>query len=287
MTNKRRGLGRHLEALLSVNPQQMMAPAEREEQLIQIPIQALRPSPYQPRKIMDSLALEELAESIKAQGLIQPIIVRQPTSTAGYEIIAGERRWRAAEIAGLGHIPAVVKTVSDQSAMALALIENIQREDLNPLEEAVAIQRLIEDCELTHQAVADALGKSRVAITHLLALLELADEVKHYLGAGELDKGHAKALMSLPKSKQVALAKIIVEKGLSVRQTEALVQSERQPKPIKKAVSHEVNTADLLRQLSEKLGAKIDLKANPKGQGKLVIFYNNLDELEGILSHIH
>ncbi|MBY0545632.1 MAG: ParB/RepB/Spo0J family partition protein, partial [Gammaproteobacteria bacterium] len=239
----------------------------------------------QPRKEMNPAALEELANSIKAQGLLQPIVVR-PIDTNQYEVIAGERRWRAAELAGLTEIPALIRDVSDQITMALALIENIQRENLNPMEEAAAIHRLIEECDLTHNDVAQTLGKSRVTVTNLLRLMTLNADVKYLLECGDIDLGHAKVLLSLTGHQQSYAAKLVAEKNLSVRETEALVKK-LQNSLTKKPIKHEdPDIRDLIQSLSEKLGAKIDIQHGAKGKGKLSIYYNTLDELEGILAHM-
>jgi ParB family transcriptional regulator, chromosome partitioning protein len=291
MVAKRRGLGRHLDALLSVHPQSMTSPVAPEPLfssflMKELPLSALQSSRYQPRQAFDQAGLEELALSIKAQGILQPIVVRQGNDTHQYDIIAGERRWRAAKLAGLETVPVLIKEVSDQVAMALALIENIQRENLNPVEEAFAIQRLLDECALTHQAVADALGKSRVAITHLLRILTLQEDVKQYLANGDIDLGHAKVLMGLSKPQQLIHAKIIIEKGLSVRQTEALIQQSQRKQIVTTAKQAEPNIDDLLRMISEKLCAKVDIQTGKKGSGKLVIYYNDLNELDGILEHI-
>jgi ParB family chromosome partitioning protein len=235
---------------------------------------------------MSPEALEELSESIKAQGVMQPIVVR-PISDNRYEIIAGERRWRAAQLAGLEVIPAVIRDVPDEAAIAMALIENIQREDLNPMEEALALSRLKDEFELTHQQVADAVGKSRAMVTNLLRLISLEEEVKKLLEHGDLEMGHARALLALQGNKQIEAARTVVSRGLSVRQTEALVRDFDKPKPAgKEPVKEDPNVRKLMTDLSDRLGAPVALRQEKGGKGKLVISYNNLDELDGILSHI-
>ena len=289
MTAKKRGLGRGLDALLGGT--QAVAPtpqgAAPEGDLRKLPVDLVRRGKYQPRVDMHPESLEDLASSIKAQGVVQPIVVK-PTGTGSYEIIAGERRWRAAQLAGLQEIPAVVRDVSDQAAMAMALIENIQRENLNPMEEANALQRLIQEFQLTHQEVAGAVGRSRAAVSNLLRLLELNDDVKGLVEQRQLEMGHARALLALKDSAQSAAARNVVEKGLSVRETERLVKRWLSDLPGEKAVAATVDP-DIRRlqdDLSEKLGAGVQVLHTAKGKGKLVIQYNSLDELEGILTHI-
>ncbi|NNM60108.1 MAG: ParB/RepB/Spo0J family partition protein [Legionellales bacterium] len=289
MTIKRRGLGRNLESLLSVHPTAVLTPpevvADGRSQLHLLPVTSLESGRFQPRKEMDPNALEELASSIKTQGVLQPIVVRA-VSTGRYEIIAGERRWRAAQIAGLTEIPVLIKEVSDRIAMALALIENMQREDLNPMEEASAIHRLVEECELTHHEVAETLSKSRASVTNLLRLMNLNSEVKTLLSTGDIEFGHAKVLLALSGKQQTQAAQIVVEKNLSVRETETLVKK-FQNGVVKKAVkTTDPDIRHLVQSLSEKLGAKIEMKHSPRGKGKLLIYYNSLDELDGILAHM-
>lgn len=267
----------------------------RDGQLVKLPVEWLQRGKYQPRREMDQEALSELANSIKAQGVMQPIVVR-PTSNAEkpsvrYEIIAGERRWRATQLAGLDAIPAVIRDVGDDAAIAMALIENIQRENLNPIEEAVALQRLKDQFELTHQEVADAVGKSRVTVTNLLRLMSLTDEVRRMLERGDLEMGHARALLSLDNNAQHTAAKNVVDKGLSVRQTEALVRNLQQKPADEKNKTPETAAVDpdirrLQTDLSEKIGVPVQVLHNSKGNGKLVLRYNSLDELDGILAHI-
>ncbi|MBV1914656.1 MAG: ParB/RepB/Spo0J family partition protein [Pseudomonadales bacterium] len=288
---KKPSLGRGLDALLSTpTPAQLETRIdENDGELRHLPIEFMQRGKYQPRKDMNAEALEELAESIKVQGLMQPIIVRAVGSDR-YEIIAGERRWRACQLAGMETMPVLIREISDQSAIAMALIENIQREDLNPMEEAVALSRLQEEFELTHQEVAQAVGKSRTTVTNLLRLITLTDRVKTMLEHGDLEMGHARSLISLPEQQQVEAANQIVDKGLSVRQAEALVR---------KLIAAQENTDDassniennpdieaLQEKLSNQLGANVLLKCNARGKGKMVISYNSLDELDGILAHI-
>jgi ParB family chromosome partitioning protein len=244
---------------------------------------------YQPRRNFDEDKLRELADSIAAQGVVQPVVVR-PLDGGKYELIAGERRWRAAQLAGLQEIPAVVREVDDQAAMAMALIENIQRDDLNPLEEATALHRLLEEFGLTHQQVAQAVGKSRTTVTNLIRLLELNPDVKARVERGELEMGHARALLALRDAAQSQAAAKVADKGLSVRETEALVRKllagpapsgQHRPEP-----AEDPDVRRLLADLTDRLGAKVQLQQKPGGKGRLLISYNTLDELEGILAHI-
>ncbi|HNE25626.1 MAG TPA: ParB/RepB/Spo0J family partition protein [Pseudomonadales bacterium] len=267
----------------------------KDGQLVKLPVEWLQRGKYQPRRDIDQEALQELANSIKAQGVMQPIVVR-PVSNAEkpavrYEIIAGERRWRATQLAGLDTIPAVVREVGDDAAIAMALIENIQRENLNPIEEAVALQRLKDQFELTHQEVADAVGKSRVTVTNLLRLMSLTDEVRRMLERGDLEMGHARALLGLAENAQRDAAKSVADKGLSVRQTEALVRNmQQQPEANKTGKNAEPELNPDIRRLqtdlSEKIGVPVQVLHSNKGSGKLVLRYNSLDELDGILAHI-
>lgn len=267
----------------------------KDGQLVKLPVEWLQRGKYQPRREMDNEALEELASSIKAQGVMQPIVVRPVQNPSNekvrYEIVAGERRWRATQLAGLDTIPAVVRDVTDDAAIAMALIENIQRENLNPIEEAFALQRLKDEYELTHQEVADAVGKSRVTVTNLLRLMTLKDEVRRMLERGDLEMGHARALLSLKEDAQRDAAKTVVGKGLSVRQTEALVRNlqEQVNNPGKVVVAETVVSPDIRRlqdDLSEKIGVPVQVLHSTKGKGKLILKYNSLDELDGILAHI-
>jgi ParB family chromosome partitioning protein len=267
----------------------------KDGQLVKLPVEWLQRGKYQPRRDMDAAALEELANSIKAQGVMQPIVVRPVTndnnSIIRYEIIAGERRWRATQIAGIDTIPAVIRDVGDDAAIAMALIENIQRENLNPMEEAVAMQRLKEQYDLTHQEVADAVGKSRVTVTNLLRLITLTDEVRRMLERGDLEMGHARALLGLTENAQREAAQHVVNKSLSVRQTEALVRNlHQQAEQEKEGKSVEIKMDPDIRRLqddlSEKIGVPVLVQHSAKGKGKLVLKYNSLDELDGILAHI-
>ncbi|MEH6459924.1 ParB/RepB/Spo0J family partition protein [Chitinimonas sp. JJ19] len=276
---KLKGLGRGLDALLG-------SAAPVEEKLQTLPIHYLQPGKYQPRTHMDEHALADLAESIRTQGVIQPVLVRE-TGVDRYEIIAGERRWRAAQKAGLTELPAVVRKVSDEVVLVMALIENIQRENLNPLEEAVGLQRLIDEFGMTHEACAHAVGKSRSAVTNLLRLLNLAEPVRELLMQGAIDMGHARALLTLPVIKQVELARMIAEKGLSVRETEKLVQALQAGKPAPAAIADKKVDPDLARlqeDLSDKLGAKVQIAANRQGRGKVTIEYGSLDQLDSLLN---
>jgi ParB family chromosome partitioning protein len=315
MATKRPSLGRGLEALLgSVTPTpaavvdapgtssaQTPAPvavAPRDEELARIPVDLLQRGRYQPRLDMRPESLQELADSIRAQGVVQPIVVRPLVAQkAGeairYEIIAGERRWRAAQMAGLHDIPAVVRIVPDEAAVAMSLIENIQRENLNPLEEARALDRLIREFGITHQQAADAVGRSRAAVSNLLRLLELTDEVKTLVEHRQLEMGHARALLGLSQARQQSeVGALVAKKGLSVRETEALVKrmlahgdkthrknDADDPRP-------DPNVTRLEQDLADRLGARVSLQHALTGKGKLVIAYNSLDELDGILAHI-
>jgi ParB family transcriptional regulator, chromosome partitioning protein len=278
------------------------APATVGEELAKLPLDLLQRGKYQPRVDMRPETLQELADSIKAQGVVQPIVVRPidvPGGTAGngpaagplqrYEIIAGERRWRAAQMAGLTEIPAVIRRIPDEAAIAVALIENIQRENLNPLEEARALERLINEFALTHQQAAEAVGRSRAGVSNLLRLLELAPEVSERVEKREIEMGHARALLALSNRKhQVEVSALIVKKGLSVRETEALVRRMQQS-PASKGEDPpgDPNVNRLEQELAEKLGAKVAIQHSAGGKGKLVVSYNSLDELDGILAHIH
>jgi ParB family chromosome partitioning protein len=296
MATKRRGLGRGLDALLGSareTEEQVAGMAEGRERetgaVASLPVESIGRGRYQPRRELDPDRLQELADSIAAQGVLQPILVR-PVEDGRYEIIAGERRWRATQLAGLGEIPVVVREVDEQTAMAIALIENIQRDDLNPLEEAVALHRLLNEFELTHQEVARAVGKSRTTVTNLLRLLDLAPEPKEYLESRQLEMGHARALLGLKGAQQSEAARQVVSRGLSVRDTEKLVrrlQLEEQGIPTKPPPREpDPNVRRLQNDLAERLGARVQIQQGNKGAGKLVIAYNSLDELDGILAHI-
>ena len=284
MTARHKGLGRGLDALLGGT-----VPARRddEEQLAQIPVSSLRPGKYQPRTRMDEASLAELAESIRTRGVIQPIVVR-PVGPSQYEILAGERRWRAARIANLERIPAVIREVPDEAALGIGLIENIQREDLNPIEEAAGLKRLIEEFSLTHEEVASAIGRSRVGVTNLLRLLELAPAVQAMVQEGSIDMGHARALLALSKARQVELAHQIAEKGLSVRDAERLVQeSGHATKAVHRAATRlDSDSRRLQEELSESLGAQVRLKPRRGGKGCVLIEYASLDELQGLIGKL-
>jgi ParB family chromosome partitioning protein len=288
MTVKKRGLGRGLDALLSGIEPLGAAPraSSNEGELRHLPVDLIRRGKFQPRVDMHPESLEDLANSIRAQGVVQPIVVK-PSGVGQYEIIAGERRWRAAQLAGLQEIPAVVRDVPDKAAMAMALIENIQRENLNPMEEANALQRLIDEFQLTHQEVADAVGRSRAAVSNLLRLLELNEDIKRLVEQKQLEMGHARALLALKGAAQSAAAHTVVDKGLSVRETERLVRRLLENAPTEKpSTAVDPDIRRLQDELSEKLGASVQVQHGAKGKGKLIIQYNSLDELDGILAHI-
>jgi ParB family chromosome partitioning protein len=285
-------LGRGLDALLSsaseTSPEGQAQ--EADTNLGELAISDIVQGRYQPRRSFDDESLRELAASIKAQGLMQPVVVR-PRPQGGYELVAGERRWRAAQLAGLSRIPAVVREVSDEQASAMGLIENIQREDLNPLEEAQALERLKEEFGLTQQQVADAVGKSRVAVTNLLRLLNLAPAVRTMLSAGDIEMGHARALLSLDALEQERMADEVAAKGLSVRQTEALVRRRLESgaapsKTRRPAAGKDPDTQRLERDLTDRIGAEVTISHDSSGRGKLTIGYGSLDQLEGILRHL-
>jgi ParB family chromosome partitioning protein len=293
MGAKRRSLGRGLDALLggaAATADRATADAQPAEStdtrdMRSIPVEYIERGRYQPRRDFDPEALQELANSIRAQGLMQPIVIR-PIGDQRYEIIAGERRWRAAQLAGLADIPALIREVDDEAAIAMALIENIQRENLNPVEEATALQRLQSEFGLTQQEVADAVGKSRSAVANLLRLMTLQPEVRKLLEHGDLDMGHARCLLALEAADQVAAARQVVARELSVRQTEALVrrlQAEAQESPPAKL---DPDIRRLQDELAQKLGARVQIQHTASGRGKLVLNYGSLDELDGILAHI-
>jgi len=296
MIAKKKRLGRGLDALLSKPMVAISRPdsaSEDSEGLKNLPLELLQRGQYQPRVDMRQDSLQELAESIKQQGIVQPIVVR-PISKKGdtqhYEIIAGERRWRAAQMAGLADIPAIVRDVSDDSAIAMALIENIQRENLNPLEEARALDRLIREFDLTHAEAAKAVGRSRASVSNLLRLQDLSDKVKPLLEDRQIEMGHARALLSISEpSQQFAAARQVIKKGLSVRNTEKLVKQMLDggnAAPAKQVPAQDGDIRRLEIEVSEKLGAKVRVEHTPKGAGRIVINYNSLDELDGILKHI-
>jgi ParB family transcriptional regulator, chromosome partitioning protein len=312
MSKSNKRLGRGLDALLgSVNrsatspatnatPQETTALIDsatlpvpnagpKDGMMVDIPIEYLQRGKYQPRRDMQEEALQELAESIKTQGVMQPIVIR-PIGEHRYEIIAGERRWRASQLAGKEKIPAIIRDVPDEAAIAMALIENIQREDLNVVEEALALKRLQDEFKLTHQEVADTVGKSRTAVSNILRLLNLTPDVRTMLERGDLEMGHARCLLSLPEDRQKMLARHIVDKRLSVRQAEALTkQPDTLPSSTQAAKSVQTNNdiSKLQEQLSEQVGVPVSIQHTSKGAGKLILKYTNLDELDGILNHLN
>ncbi|HLB41458.1 MAG TPA: ParB/RepB/Spo0J family partition protein [Gammaproteobacteria bacterium] len=283
---KKRGLGKSLDALLAYTGTDTTTTSTADNQMLdkltQLSINQIQRGKYQPRREMDTQALEELAHSIRSQGILQPLIVR-PVGDK-YEIIAGERRWRAAQIAELQEIPVIIRHVPDEAASAIALIENIQREDLNPIEEAIALQRLMEEFSMTHQQVADAVSKSRVSVTNLLRLLALPEEVKSMLDRGLLEMGHARTLITLPESVQREVAEMIINRKLSVRETENLVRRLQSPKSQNKQKSLDPDFLHLQEQLSHQLKLRVAIHCNAKGKGKLVIHYRSLAELNGLLA---
>ena len=310
MAAKKRGLGRGLNALLgsasraapqaaadpvaAAPPELKAVPAAEnmaetpavDGALRMLPVDIIQRGAYQPRVDMHQESLQDLADSISAQGVVQPIVVRS-IGEGRYEIIAGERRWRASQLAGLHEIPAVVRDVEDRDAIAIALIENIQREDLNPLEEARALERLIREFEITHEQAAEAVGRSRAAVSNLLRLLDLEDPVKDMVEQGQLEMGHARALLALRGAQQLEAARQVVNRGLTVRATEGLVKSLQRPQSAKPAaVKKDANIQHLESDLSDKLGARVAIRQGRGGKGKLEISYNSLDELDGILEHI-
>ena len=284
MNMKKRGLGRGLDALLGDVP--VTAKPENTSAQQTLPIELLQRGKYQPRKDMNPEKLQDLANSIAMQGIVQPIVVRH-ISPQQYEIVAGERRWRAAQLAGLQDVPVIIKEMDDRTAMAIALIENIQREDLNVLEEAEALQRLLTEFEMTHQQVADAVGKSRATVTNFLRLLDLAPEVKKMLVNKQLEMGHARALLPLETEQQIEAARKITNQGLSVRLTEKLVKDLQQPPKVENKIpTIDADILSLQNELSEKFGARVQVESKENGKGKLIIHYSTLDELEGILNKI-
>ena len=281
---KMKGLGRGLDALLSGSDK-----PQGDEQR-NLPVERLRPGKYQPRTHMDQDSLAELAASIKAQGVMQPILVRAVDSTPGserYEIVAGERRWRASQLAGLSEVPILVRNIPDEQALAMALIENIQRENLNPLEEAQGLQRLIDEFGLTHQQAADAVGRSRPAASNLLRLLQLTAPVQELLMTGQIDMGHARALLPVSSGQQVGLAQRVVQKGLSVRDTERLVQQLLNPPKHAPGKAIDRDLLSLQERLSDGLGANVAIRSNKKGAGKVTIEFSSLDQLDGLISRLH
>lgn len=291
---KKRGLGKSLDALLAFSGTEaepetltVAGQAPSTDGLTQLSVDHIQRGKYQPRREMEPVALEELASSIRAQGIIQPLIVRPVSEKNGichYEIIAGERRWRAAKLAGLTEVPVIIRHIPDEAAIAIALIENIQRENLNPIEEAIALERLIEEFGMTHQDVADAVGKSRTTVTNLLRLLALPEEVKLMLEQKQLEMGHARTLITLPASLQIEAANLIVSRGLSVRETENLVRQIQAPSTKKAQKEADPDILHLQENLSRQLKLRVAIQCNAKGRGKLVIHYKSLAELDSILS---
>jgi ParB family chromosome partitioning protein len=280
MAKPSRGLGRGLDALLSSHNDE-----KSEDALRELKVGQLKPGKYQPRSHMDELALGELAASIKSQGVIQPILTRE-LADGSFEIIAGERRWRAAQLAGLDYVPVLVRKVEDNAALAMALIENIQRENLNPLEEAVGIQRLIDEFLMSHQTAADAVGRSRSATTNLLRLLKLPQAIQDMVMENKLDMGHARALLALEGAQQIAAANKIIADGLSVREAEKLVQHMLNPQPVHVKEKPDRDILNLQEALSQKIGTTVQIKIGSKGMGKLVIDYSSHDHLEELISRL-
>ncbi|ENX48566.1 MULTISPECIES: ParB/RepB/Spo0J family partition protein [Acinetobacter] len=290
MTTKKRGLakGRGLDALLgSIQKEKLQIEAQAIDhgQLKQIDVNLLKRGEYQPRRFIQEQDLKELAASIEKHGVMQPIVIRPiEDEQYPYEIIAGERRWRAAQLAGLKEIPAIVRDLNDQVAIALALIENIQRQDLNPIDQALALQRFHDEFGLSHQEIAETVGKARTTVSNLLRLLSLDDAIKNLMQEGQLDMGHARAILALKAKDQMAVAKIVIEKSLSVRQTEQLVREWNEPKQDKPQAVISPDIEQLTQKLSERFGANVKIDHNKQGKGKLVIHYHSLDELDGILN---
>lgn len=289
MAGKHKGLGKGLDALLSstraTTTESTATEIANSENLRHLSISALQPGKYQPRKDMSPEALDELANSIQAQGVIQPIVVR-PIGTEQYEIIAGERRWRAAQLVELNEVPCIIKDVADEAAVAIALIENIQREDLNAMEEAQALDRLMLEFSLTHAEVAQAVGKSRTTVTNLLRLNTLEDDVKKLLEFGDIEMGHARALLPLSGEEQVLAGQHVVGKGLSVRETENFIRRLNSPKPEQVKTELASDLHDMQTQLTNKLGAKVKIAHNAKGKGRVVIDFKDLEQLQALLQQI-
>jgi ParB family chromosome partitioning protein len=285
---KKKRLGRGLGSLLgNIDEVTQVSDADRASGLGEIDIDRIQRGKYQPRQNFDQQSLQELADSIRSQGIVQPIVVRPEGDH--FELVVGERRWRAAQIAGLQKIPAVVRELDGKAAAVIALIENIQREDLNPLEQAAGLMRLIDDFDLTHQQVADSVGRSRASVSNLIRLLDLADPVKDLVNRGLLDMGHARALLGLIRHDQVEAANIVVKRGLSVRETEALVKKMLKGETGNKSLAQE-SDPDIRRleiRISEKLGAAVKIKSGKQGSGQLIVSFHTSDELEGILKHLH
>ncbi|KJS05701.1 MAG: chromosome partitioning protein ParB [Gammaproteobacteria bacterium BRH_c0] len=298
MSGKRKGLGRGLDALLGLSPAESAAadtetgsgataPASEDGTLQHLPIEFLQRGKYQPRRDMHPETLQELAESIRSQGIMQPIVVR-PLGPDSYEIIAGERRWRAAQMAGLDKVPTLVRDVPDQAAIAMALIENIQREDLNPVEEAYALTRLQQEFHLTQQQVAEAVGKSRAAVANLMRLLALENEVRIMLERGDIEMGHARALLGLDGERQITAARSVADKGLTVRQTEALVRRLQQEKTEagKAPTAVDADIRSLEQRVGEHVGLPVSIQHGAGGKGKVVFSYSRLEELDGLLERL-
>lgn len=290
MSIKKRGLakGRGLDALLgSIQKEKLQLENQSLDhgQLKQVDVKLLKRGEYQPRRFIHEQDLQELASSIEKHGVMQPIVIRPVNDEQHpYEIIAGERRWRAAQLAGLTEIPAIIRDLNDQIAIALALIENIQRQDLNPIDQALALQRFHDEFGLSHQEIAETVGKARTTVSNLLRLLSLADPIKDLMQQGQIDMGHARAILSLKAKEQIDVVQVVVDKALSVRQTEQLVRNWNQPKPEKENVKIAPDIEQLTQKLSERFGAHVKIDHNQKGKGKLVIHYHSLDELDGILN---
>ena len=285
---KKKRLGRGLGSLIgNIDEVTRVSETEKTTGMVELGVDQIQRGKYQPRQHFDQQALQELADSIRAQGIVQPLVVRAEGSH--YELIAGERRWRAAQLAGLETVPVVIRELDSKSAAAIALIENIQREDLNPIEESRAFMRLIEEFDLTHQQVADSVGRSRASVTNLLRLLDLADPVKEQVNKRLLDMGHARALLALIRHDQIEIAKVVINRGLSVRETEALVKQTLNKGPVKPAANTDQNDPDIRRlqnDLSERFGAAVKIRTAKNGSGQLIISFHNSDELEGILGHL-
>ncbi len=289
MTSKKNPLGRNLSSMLSKSALQhavenVGTESTGGDSLKSLPLDLITPGPFQPRSVFDTDRLQELADSISHQGVIQPVVVRVKGQDS-YELIAGERRWRAAQLAGIEEIPAIIRKVSDEIAIAMALVENIQRENLNPIEEATALRRLVDEYQMTHQEAGDAVGRSRSAVSNLLRLLELSGEVRELVDARHLEMGHARALLTLDESMQAQAAREVVTKDLSVRETERLVRRLKNP-PAPRTQVLDPDVQQLQDKLAEKLCARVKLTHNTKGKGKLVIAFNSADELDGILEHM-
>ena len=286
MVAKKRGLGKGLDALLGTSA--VLPELDGTEKLRNIPVDLIKRGQYQPRKTMNPEALQELAESVRTQGVVQPILVRPLVGSDKYEIIAGERRWRAAQMAGLHEVPALIRDVPDQTAACIALIENIQREDLNPLEEAQTLSRLLHEFKMTHDTIAEAVGRSRSMVSNLLRLLDLHIEVQELLQSGRLEMGHARAIAALPIEQQPNIARMVVKQDLSVRATEKLVKKAGKPSKKKQPASRKIdpNIRKLQDDLSDRLGANVTIKHSAGGKGTLVIQYDSVDELDGILKRI-